>query len=110
MSFIRDNKTTSLLVHLAGMFIAREAGRGTLITPTRAEISRDHKHVTIFVSVFPTEHKDDALAFLLRRKDDFRDFLKKESRLGRLPFITFEFDYGEANRQHLDEITPTNPE
>lgn len=103
---IRDNKTASLLVHLAGNFIAQEAGRGTLITPTRAEISRDHKHVTIFVSVFPDQHKDDALAFLLRRKDDFRDFLKTKSRLSRLPFIQFEFDYGEANRQHLDDISP----
>lgn len=105
---IRDEKITSLLVHVAGNFISREAGRGTLITPTRAEISRDHTHITIFVSVFPIEHKDDALAFLTRRKDDFREFLKKESRLSRLPFVQFAYDYGEVNRQHLDELTNTS--
>jgi len=105
MSQLRDNKIAAQLTELAAQYIAREAGRGTLITPTRTEISKDGKNATIFVSVFPEVEQQHALSFLRRHKDLFRAYLKKASRLGRLPFITFEFDYGEQNRQRLDELS-----
>ncbi len=105
MSRLRDNKVAAQLTELAAKYIAIEAGRDTLITPTRTEVSKNGKDVTIFVSVFPESDKDNALSFLKRHKDLFRDYLKKSSRLGRLPYITFEFDYGEQNRQRLDELS-----
>jgi len=105
MSNVRDEKALSRLLHLAGMYIAREAGRSTLITPTRVEIARDRKHATIFVSVFPDQEVDHALEFLKRHRDSFRDFLKTQGRFSILPFIAFEFDRGEQNRQHLDELS-----
>lgn len=105
MSALRDSKITAQITEHAANYIAREAGRDTLITPTRTSISRDGKNVTIFVSVYPEDQKDHALSFLTRHKDLFRDYLKKVSRLSRLPYITFEFDYGEQNRQRLDELS-----
>ncbi len=102
---IRDEKALSRLLHLAGAYIAREAGRGTLITPTRVTISKDRKNATIYVSVFPDTQVENALAFLVRHRDDFRDYLKKEGRFSVLPFIHFEFDRGEQHRQHLDELS-----
>lgn len=102
---IRDEKRASILIHLAGMYIAREAGRDTLITPTRVDLSPDHKNATIFVSVFPDSNVENAIAFLGRHRDNFREFLKKEGRFAVLPFIKFEFDRGEQNRQHLDELS-----
>lgn len=101
----RENKAASLIVELAAKYIAREAGRSTLITPMRANISPDRKNATIYVSVFPDSDSDHALAFLKRHKDLFRNSLKRTSRLAILPYITFELDYGEKNRQHLDEIS-----
>ena len=105
MGKIHDQKVTTLLTELAATYISREAGRETLITPTRTSISRDGKNATIFVSVYPEDEIEHALAFLKRHKDLFRDYLKKASRLSRLPYITFEFDYGEQNRQRLDELS-----
>ncbi len=70
----------------AGRYIAREAGRDTLITPTRATLSKDGKNATIFVSVFPEGQDDHALSFLMRHKDLFRNELKKTTRLARLPY------------------------
>jgi ribosome-binding factor A len=101
----RDQKTISSLIELAGKFIAREAGRDTLITPLRAAISPDHKNVTIFVSVYPDSERAHALRYLERQEDEFREFLKKEGRFSVLPFVKFAFDYGEENRQHLDELS-----
>lgn len=102
---IRDQRASSILLEKAADYIAREAGRTTLITPTRADISSDRKNATIYVSVFPTEHEDAALAFLKRHKDLFRTYLKKAARYPVLPYIFWELDYGERNRQHLDEIS-----
>ena len=102
---LRDERAASMLLQLAAKYIAEEAGRTTLITPTRALYGSDKKHVTIFVSVYPKEQLENALAFLKRHKDLFRDYLKKHGRFSILPYITFEFDYGEENRQHLEEIS-----
>lgn len=102
---VRDNRILVQLVEQAGAYIAREAGRGTLITPTRAVMSKDGKDATIYISVYPTDHTDHALAFLMRHKDLFRNSLRKTTRIGRIPYIRFEFDRGEANRQHIDEIS-----
>ncbi len=105
MSAIRDEKAASRLLELAARYIALEAGRETLITPMRVDISPDRKNATVYVSIFPDTARDHALAFLKRHKDLFRDFLKKQGRFAVLPFIHFEFDYGEQNRQHLDELS-----
>ena len=101
---IHDDKVASLLVHLAAEFIAREAGRSTLITPTRAVIGRDH-NATVFVTVFPEEQGVHAIEFLTRNADEFRSFLKKEARFSRLPRVHFEIDKGEEHRRHLDELS-----
>lgn len=102
---IRDEKAAERLVHLAASYIALEAGRETLITPLRAEISPDRKNATVYVSIFPDTEKDHALLFLKRHRDEFREYLKKEGRFAVLPFVHFEFDYGEQNRQHLDDLS-----
>lgn len=102
---IHDERTVSLLVHLAADFIAREAGRKTLITPTRAHLGKEAATATIFVSVYPKEETPHALEFLARNRDEFRAFLRSHSRLSRLPHVTFAEDVGEQNRQHLDELS-----
>ena len=105
MENFKKVKKAMMLTELAAEYIAREAGRETLTTPTRSDISRDRKHATIFVSVFPTDRGEHAILFLMRHKDLFRDYLKKRSRFPVLPYITFEIDYGELNRQRMDELS-----
>ncbi len=105
MSKLRDDKITSLLTALAGKFIAEEAGRKTLITATRTEFLNDHKHATVFISVFPDDDAKHALSFLKRKKDEFRAYIKKNGRFSTLPFISFELDKGEQNRVRVEEIS-----
>lgn len=100
----RDNRAAAIITELAAKYVAREAGRSTLITPTRTVLS-DRKHATVFVSVFPESETEHALKFLNRHRDNFRNTLKKQSRLMILPFIEFQEDIGERNRQRLDEIS-----
>jgi ribosome-binding factor A len=101
---LHDDRLASLLVHLAADYIAREAGRETLITPTRAAIGRD-RNATVFVTVFPESHAPHALEFLSRHSDEFRTYMKKEARFSHLPRVTFLIDEGEAQRRHLDDLS-----
>jgi len=102
---IKNEREEHILTEQAARYIAREAGRNTLITPTRTELSKNRKNATVFVSVYPNEETEHALTFLKRHKDLFREDLKKTARLAVLPYITFELDYGERNRQRLDELS-----
>jgi ribosome-binding factor A len=105
MENFKSTKKAAMLTELAAQYIAREAGRDTLITPLRTDLSRDGKHATIYVSVFPTDESEHAITFLMRHKDLFRSYLKSHSRFPVLPYITFDIDYGERNRQRLDELS-----
>lgn len=104
-SDFKDDKKAGMLTELAAQYIALEAGRNTLITPLRTHLSSDGKHAIIYVSVYPTDQGPHAITFLMRHKDLFRNFLKSRSRFPVLPYIVFEIDHGELNRQRLDEIS-----
>lgn len=102
---LRDEKAGKELVQLAGEFIAREAGRQTLITPTRVEFGNSPRYATIFVSVYPREQEAHALVFLNRNANVFRDYIRSHGRFSILPFVKFVADIGEHNRQRLDELS-----
>ncbi len=112
MSAHTNNQTKeSLLLRFAAEYIARVANRNTLITPTRAMLSKDRTRATVYVSVFPDSAREAAISFLRRHQRGFFIYLKEEARFGHIPNVHFVFDVGEENRQHLDEITrQTNKE
>ena len=101
----KEEQTKETLQHLAGEFLAREAGRQSLITITRSEISPDLKKITIFISVYPESAEKAALDFCKRERSGFREFVKDKSSLQFPPTIDFELDIGEKNRQRIDELT-----
>jgi ribosome-binding factor A len=101
----KEEQTKQELMHLAGQFLAREAGPQSLITVTRADISPDLKNITIFISVFPENAEKVALDFCKRERSAFRDFVIHNSALHYPPTIDFEIDIGEKNRQRIDDLT-----
>lgn len=103
MASIRQEKVQEELRKIAGNFIAAEAGRESLITPTRATISPDLKRATIYFTVLPESQEEQALNFLRRKRPVFKQHLKK-LKFKLLPFTDFVIDYGEKNRQALDGI------
>ena len=105
MSSRREIRLAEELAHLAADFFARESNAQSLITVTRAEISPNLKNVTVFLSVLPEEKESSAIAFAKRVRTDFREYVKKHSALGHAPTMDFELDYGEKNRQRIDDLT-----
>lgn len=99
----RQIQVSEELMHAAGLFLARESNGESLITVTRADIAPDFKNATIFLSVLPVSQEERALDFAKRQRPEFRDYMKKHLKLKTLPFIDFQLDYGEKNRQNVDD-------
>ena len=102
----RSERALSVLQNLAADFVRLEANTNPLITVTRVDASGDFKHSTIFVTVYPAGEQNDATAikFLTRKATDFREYLKKHGAFKAIPHFSFEIDYGERHRQHIDEV------
>ncbi len=100
----REIQVSETIAHLAGDFFARESNGRSLVTVTRAEMSRDLKSITIFFSVLPEKFEVSVLHFAKRKRADFREYLKEHTVLRYLPTIDFALDMGEKNRQRIDEL------
>ena len=105
MTTRRQEKITQEIARLAGDFLAREASRQSLVTATRVEVADDLKHVMVFISVLPESQEHSALEFVKRARSDFRAYVEEHSFLSPLPTFDFAIDYGEKNRQRVDELT-----
>lgn len=104
MPSTRQKKYAEEIRKHAGNFIAAEANRKSLITPTEVTVSPDLKQVTIYVSIFPIESEEMGIHFLKRKRNDFRTYIKQNGYTKVLPFVDFELDMGEKNRQTIDDI------
>lgn len=104
MGFDRTDRYTGVITELAARFIREEANPFPLITVTRVVRATHARDVTIFFTTIPTEGEENARIFLHRKSSEFRDYLKKHGRLHPIPSVTFEVDYGERHRQHIDTI------
>lgn len=91
-------------------YITREASHQSLITITKCEINSDGKHAIIAVSVLPEKAEPIALDFLKRHQDDIREYIKKHSRIMRIPWLRFTLDKGEKNRQLVDTLLQEDSE
>lgn len=105
MSDRRQIQVAETLAQHAANYFARESNRESLMTVTRAELSPDLKNVTIYFSVLPEIFEAKVLAFAKRSRSEFREYVKAHSTLHPVPTIDFEIDYGEKNRQRIDELT-----
>lgn len=93
-----------IITELAARFIQQEANTDPLITVTRVDLSKDWKHVIIFVTTIPDGREGDAMIFLKRTAGDMRQFFKKHGRMKHIPHLEFMYDAGEKHRQHMDEL------
>lgn len=98
-------KLTERIRECAASYLARESDRTTLITVTHVALSKDRQAATALVTVLPEGKEAVALSFLKRHRSDFKRYLKTHVALKHIPFVDFEIDRGEKNRQRVDELT-----
>lgn len=100
----RDERMKEILRDLAARFLLLNGNKSSLLTVTDVKLTRDGKYATIFFTVFPDSFEKTALEFAKRKRSEFKEFIKENSKLGRIPQIDFEIDSGEKNRQKIDTL------
>ncbi len=104
----RDEKIKEILHDLGARFLTLNGNGSSLMTVTAVELTNAGKHATIFFTVFPDTFEKTALEFAKRKRSDFKEFVKDNSKLGRIPQLDFEIDLGEKNRQKIDTLLRPN--
>lgn len=102
---LRQEKVAEVLRALGSEFLSRESNRTSLITITRADVSKDMKKATLYITVYPETEEEAALNFVKRSRSHLRDFVKPKLAMKSIPFFDFVIDHGEKNRQLLDELS-----
>lgn len=97
-------KVEQEILGLVQDFFQRESSGLSLITVTRVDISSDMHNGTVFITVLPVDKEDAAINFAKRMRTDMRKYVMKRLPIKVIPFFEVEIDYGEKNRQHIDEI------
>ena len=98
----RDEKIKKILRDLGARFLVLNGNGSSLLTVTKVELTRDEKCAIIFFTVFPEKFEKTALEFAKRKRSELKEFVKENSKLGRIPQMDFEIDLGEKNRQKID--------
>lgn len=100
----RNEKISEILHDLGARFLSLNGNGSSLLTVTHVELTRDQKRATIFFTVFPESLEKTALEFAKRKRSEFKEFIKDNSKLGRIPQMDFGIDSGEKNRQKIDDL------
>ena len=101
----RNEKIQEALRTTAAEFLAREAGRQSLITVTNTVVSSDGRRGIVYITVLPTSDEGSAVKFANRNRTELAAFFKKRIKGIQFPHVEFAIDLGEKNRQRLDEIS-----
>lgn len=100
----RQLKVEQQVLGIVQDFFQRESSGLSMITVTRTDISRDMKHGTIFISVFPENKEEAAINFAKRMRSEMRHYVMKRLPVKVIPFFEVEIDYGEKNRLHVEKL------
>lgn len=103
----KDQKVKEILRALAADFFSRESNRQTLITITDIELLSKGGKAVILMTVLPEDKETEAVEFAHRQLTKFREYVRENSRIARIPFFETRIDYGEKNRQRIDSLSKT---
>ncbi len=101
---LKKDRLTEILKELAAQFFQIESSGTSMITVTNCAVKENTRGAVIYISIIPDNKEKEALAFAKRKRSDFKEYIKSHSRLRFIPFIDFELDMGEKNRQHIDKL------
>jgi len=101
----KHERMRSILISLAAEFIQSVSNNTNLITVTGCDLSESERKAIILVSVLPETDADQVRAFLRRKRQAFKNYVKSHSKLRSIPAFDFQIDEGEKNRQRLDDLS-----
>ncbi len=101
---VSRGRSESVIRKVIDEYISKNSGGQSLITITSI-VQADHSNNTVIrVSVLPESQENAVVDFLTRNVTDIRNDIKKKTRVGMLPFLSFEIDRGEKHRQEIFRV------
>ena len=100
----RQEKIKKILRDLGARFLMMNGNSTSLLAVTKIDLTKNEKNATIFFTVFPDGFEKTALEFAKRKRNEFKKFIRENSRLGQIPQLNFEIDIGEKNRQRIEDL------
>ena len=104
MSDNRSERIIRIIKTAAAEFMQKESSGQSLITITDVRLSNDEKYANILFTVLPDDKEEAVLEFTKRMRSEFRQYVKANTKLGRIPTFDFQIDLGEKHRQKIDTI------
>lgn len=103
MTDSHDQRALSTLKRFTADWLNQAMPAGVLVTVTNFTLSRDHDYATVFVSVFPENREAEIRETFRRQGHELHAYLGEHIRT-HIPFVRLEIDWGEKNRQQVEEI------
>jgi ribosome-binding factor A len=101
----RQHKLIKIIQKAAADFMQVESNGASLVTITGVRLSNDEKYATILFTVLPEEKQEAVLEFTKRMRSEFKQYVKSNTKIGRIPMFDFQIDLGEKHRQKIDTIS-----
>jgi ribosome-binding factor A len=101
----KDGRIESIICRAANEFILRENNGQSIVTVTKVEVENKGRNARIFFTVLPETMEIVAIQFLKRKRKEFREYMKNKTSLSLIPWIDFDIDKGEKNRQKIEKIS-----
>ena len=102
---LRDDRLATRITELAAEYLQMESNRTSLITVIRTDILNKGRRAIVYFTVLPDLEEERALKFARRKRSDFRKFIIQKKPVAFAPSFDFAIDYGERNRQRIDELS-----
>ena len=100
----RQIKISLEIRNIAQKFFQKESSGVSLITVTKATISKDLKNTDIYITIFPEIKESNALNFAKRMRNNLRTEIKNNMSMRTIPRVDIKIDEGEKIRQKIDQI------
>lgn len=101
----KNNKIKEIIRELAANFFSKTSNRQSMITVTDISLNNKSNKAEILITVLPETMTEKALNFAHRQLSEFREYVKENSRLARIPYFEVKLDIGEKNRQRIEDIS-----
>ena len=101
---LRNDRLKTNLKKLTAHFLQSHSDTTVLTTVTDFTISKDLRNATAFISVYPENKEKEVLNYIRKQRKDFWKYLATKTKMRRIPFVEFEIDMGEKNRQRVEKL------
>ena len=104
----KKERSSSVIKEAASAFLSERSGEKDLITVTSVRLNKTLTQASVCLTVYPEDGEEGVVSRLNRERGALAEYIKQNTRLSVIPFLTFVLDKGEKYRQHIDSLSQSS--